>query len=69
MIGIGKEEKIQSAESIYDDLYYLYHGLLNDDRVKKVIVDFKKQFKTGSMTDQKILDFLIWSFGGLEVKV
>ena len=38
-----------------------------DEKTKKVIEEFRKQFKVDNrkIADQKILDFLIWSLGRL----
>ena len=64
------EEKIESAENLYNDLENLYLGLIENEKVREVIKRFKLQSRLGpkNMTKQKILDFLIWSLGDLQNK-
>lgn len=65
--GNGVEERIESAEKIYTYLENLYSRLAGNEKVQGVIKRFKSRFGLGprSMTDQRILDFLIWSLGDL----
>ena len=65
--GKNAEEKIESAKGIFNYLEELYGNLLGDEKTKKVIEEFRKQFKVDNrkIADQKILDFLIWSLGRL----
>ena|SRR3989344_2567941 len=68
--GSSVEEKIESAEKLYNDLENLYLGLIENEKVREVIKGFKSRFGLGpkNMTEQKILDFIIWSLGSLLVK-
>ena len=68
--GIGKEEKIDSCRSIYNDLIGIYYNLINDEGIKKIIFKFRKKFDVSPkrMSDIKVLDFIIWSFGKLNKK-
>ena len=68
--GIGKEEKIDSCRSIYNDLIGIYYNLINDEGIKKIIFKFRKKFSVSAerMTDIKVLDFIVWSLGKLKKK-
>ena len=68
--GNSVEEKIESAEKLYNYLENLYIELIENEKVREVIKGFKSRFGLGpkNMTDQKILDFIIWSLGSLLVK-
>lgn len=68
--GNNKDDKTRSAERIYDYLIHLYTQLIKDKQVQKVINEFKTNFsiKGQNMTDEKILDFLIWSLGKFKKK-
>lgn len=65
--GNTKEEKIESAKHIYAGLESLYPKLLADEQMQKIITKFKSRVaNTESISNEKILDFLIWSLGKLK---
>jgi len=68
VIGHNKEDKINSCIKIYDKLKRYYKKLLTNERIKKIILDFRKNFNCGKekISDTKVLDFIIWSKGQLE---
>ena len=63
-----KEEKIKSAKDIYAYLENLYLVLVGNEKIQEVIKEFRAKFSvdTKRITDQKVLDFLIWSLGKLK---
>ena len=66
--GKSKEEKIQSCVDIYKFLDKLYSALIKNSRIKKIIFKFRIKFNANRrvISDIKVLDFIIWSFGRLE---
>lgn len=66
--GVSKRKKIESAKEIYIKLENLYFELLKNNNIKKVIKRFRKKFKLSynQISDQKVLDFILWSFGKLK---
>ena len=70
--GNNKEEKIKSAKNLYAYLEDLYPKLIGDKKVQKVINKFRSKSEFGddakTISDQKVLDFLIWSLGKLKRK-
>ncbi len=58
-----KDAKINSCIEAYERLRLYYKELLNDDKIKKIILDFRKEFDcdTEKISDTKILDFIIWA--------
>jgi hypothetical protein len=61
--GQHKDAKINSCIKIYEKLKLYYKELLSNDKIKKIILDFRKEFGCNSkkLSDTKILDFLIWA--------
>lgn len=68
--GNSKEEKIKSCFITYEKMKDIYSKLLNDKEILKLIYKFKNKFKLKDkeMTDEKVLDFIIWTFGKILVK-
>jgi len=62
--GSGKE-KIKSCLIAYENMKGIYSSLLEDKKILMLIQKFKNKFKLKDkdMTDEKILDFIIWSLG------
>lgn len=69
--GKGDEnERINSCIEIQNYLKELYNRLKTDEKIKQVILKFRLKFKkvhSEKITDIKILDFIIWSLGQLEL--
>ena len=63
--GQDKVAKINSCIEVYGKLKLYYRELLGDDRIKKIILDFRKEFDCNvkKISNAKILDFLIWANG------
>ena len=55
---------------IYEFLNNVYLNLLQDKRIKKIILKFRSRFNAGKgkISDIKALDFIIWSLGKLKKK-
>lgn len=55
---------------IYEYLENTYKDFLQNERIKKIILQFKSKFnvKNGEISDVKVLDFIIWSLGKLKNK-
>ena len=70
VVGHNVKARIESAKEVYAYLKNLYTELINDGKIKKVITQFRSRFgsDTKNITDQKTLDFLIWSLGKLKRK-
>lgn len=70
VIGNSREAKTESAKIIYAYMEDLYPKLINNEKIQKVIEKFKSKFNisTKRITEQKMLDFLIWSLGKLKKK-
>lgn len=68
--GNNKETKIKSAKNIFVYLEELYSKLDENEKVQETIKKFRTKFGINikDMTDQKVLDFLIWSLGKLKKK-
>jgi len=66
--GKNRDEKIQSCLEIYNSLKELYEKLLENEDIKKVILNFRSKFNvdTERMTGPKILDFIFWSLGQIK---
>lgn len=66
--GSNKDEKIQSCIEIYKFLEKLYLKLTDNNKIKKVISEFRSKFNVGrkDISDVKVLDFIIWSLGKLK---
>lgn len=62
--GVGKE-KIKSCLETYKKLNKLYGILVEDKKILMLIQKFKNKFnlKDKDMTNEKILDFIVWSLG------
>ncbi len=67
--GSGRD-KIHSCIEVYDSLEKLYAELKEDCKIKNVISIFRSKFNMDnkSISDTKILDFLMWSLGKLKTK-
>jgi len=70
VLGINKKEKINSCIEIFDYLNELYLSLIKENEIKKIILKFRKKFKVDNskISDIKILDFVMWSFGDVILK-
>ncbi|MBA3047363.1 hypothetical protein KKC83_01555 [Patescibacteria group bacterium] len=70
VIGVGRDAKIASCIKIYDSLKIYYTELKKEEKIKEVISKFRQKFNvdTEKVSDTKILDFIIWSLGKLELK-
>ncbi|MCX6720336.1 MAG: hypothetical protein NTW11_00835 [Candidatus Staskawiczbacteria bacterium] len=69
--GKTKDEKIKSCVSIYEFLKSAYSDLLQDEKIKKIILKFRSDFNVedkNEMSDTKVLDFIIWSLGKIKNK-
>jgi len=66
--GSSKKDKINSRVEVYDKLRKYYKDLLNNKRIKKIILTFRRKFNCnkGKISDTKILDFIIWAKGQLK---
>lgn len=60
-------ERIKSRVEIYKILLQDYEILLEDNRVKELILEFKRYFISHEMSDTKALDFLLWGLGKLDL--
>lgn len=66
--GKTKEEKIKSCEKIFEYLTILYKDLLSDKRIKLIIRKCKNKYdKKNKCSDVKILDFILWSLGKINL--
>jgi len=65
--GQDKDARINSCLEVYEKLNLYYKELLSNDKIKKIISDFRKKFDCDNkkISDTKILDFLIWANGQL----
>lgn len=64
VMGITREEKIQSCKEIFRNLESLYKTLLDDKRIKNIISKFRVKYdKQNKCSDAKILDFILWGLG------
>mgnify|MGYP001592693961 CR=1 FL=1 len=64
--GFNKDEKISSCIEIYNYLEKLYLNMLQDTRITGIISKFRLKFKDSKdISDTKILDFIMWSYGDL----
>lgn len=65
--GKSKDDKIKSRCEIYKTLQGNYDELLGNKIIKKIILDFRKEFNCNKkkISDTKVLDFLIWAKGQL----
>ncbi len=68
--GISKDEKIASCLKIYNFLDNLYQRIINDNKIKHIINDFRVKFNASeqNISDEKILDFMLWSLGSIAAK-
>ena len=68
--GKTKDEKIKSCIGTYKKMKSIYLEILNDKEILKLIKKFKEKFKLkeNEITNEKILDFIIWSLGKLNNK-
>lgn len=68
--GNSKETKIESAKNIYAYLENLYLMLVENPKIKEVMKESRSKFSAGTkkITDEKVLDFLVWSLGKLKRK-
>lgn len=66
--GENKEEKIESCLKIYEFLKVAYLDLLQDEKIKKIILKFRLKFDISKekISDIKVLDFIIWSLGKIK---
>jgi len=63
MNGDNGEEKIYSSIKAYNDLQQKINQLSGREEVKKLIEEFKIKFHpSNSVSDIKILDFILWSW-------
>ncbi len=62
------KERIESARKIYAYLENFYSEFIGNVKIQKVIKKFKSKFDIDAkrISEQKILDFLIWSLGKLK---
>ena len=67
--GKDKEERMESCEEIYSYLKELETQLISDSKIQQVIKEFRLKFEStlreNQMTNEKVLDFLLWSLGKL----
>ena len=66
-----RKKKIESCPIKYGILKDTYSSLLQDERIKKIILEFRSTFNVrnkNKMSDVKVLDFIIWSLGKLNKK-
>jgi len=68
VLGVNKKEKINSCIEIFDYLNELYLLLIKENKIKKIIFKFRNKFyiDKNKMSDIKILDFIMWSFGDIK---
>jgi len=68
IIGKNKIDRINSCNEAYGKLKRLYNELINNRKIKKIILEFREKFNCGKekISDTKILDFVIWAKGQLE---
>lgn len=68
--GADRDTKIASCVKIYDSLRIYYTELIKEEEIREVVSKFRQKFNvdTEKMSDAKILDFIIWSLGKLELK-
>lgn len=59
--GKTKDEKIDNAIALYDDMIEIYKELLKREDVQKIIQQFNSIVKEYKIEDAKILDFIFWS--------
>lgn len=67
--GNNKGEKIDSCIEIYQYIKDIYSYMLKEENIKKLILEFRKKFNIDNkiISDVKILDFIIWSFGKIKI--
>lgn len=65
--GSNKDEKIKSRIEIYKSLERIHTGLQKDEKIKKIISDFRLRFKANneSISNTKVLDSIMWSLGDI----
>lgn len=63
-----KDTRIRYCIEFYAQLKNTYHDLLEEDGIKKVIQEFRKKFHVTreQISDEKVLDFIIWTLGKLK---
>jgi len=68
--GKTKDEKIKSCIGTYEKMKSIYLEIIDDKEILKLIKKFKERFKLkdNEITNEKILDFIIWSLGKLNNK-
>jgi hypothetical protein len=68
--GTDRNTKVTSCIKIYDSLKIFYTELRGKEKIKAIISKFRQKFNVdaGKISDTKILDFIIWSLGKLELK-
>ncbi len=66
--GNSKEEKIESAKSLFIFLENFYLEAIKNKEMQAIIKKFRIKFSADSkkMSDYKVLDFLIWSLGKIK---
>ena len=68
--GVDRDAKIISCIKIHDSLKINYTKLKKEKKIKEVISKFRQKFNADAekVSDTKILDFIIWSLGKLELR-
>jgi len=68
--GRTRDEKIKSCLEIYEFLKNEYGDFLQNEQIKKLILEFRERFNVSKdkMSDIKILDFIVWSLGKIQEK-
>lgn len=59
--GNTKEERLDNAIKLYDEIVKWFNDFLNESTTKKYIAAFDKVIKTYKMTDIKKIDYILWS--------
>jgi len=59
------EVKIEKCNKVYKEMLKIYDKLLKEDSIKNKIKNFKDEFNLidNSISDIKILDFILWDIG------
>ena len=66
--GVSGDERIKSSLILYEYLKCVHCNLLKDSDITKIIRKFKEKFHVNQkqISDEKVLDFIIWTLGKLK---